>query len=263
MIYQGTAEANFRANGFVVLPEFVTAADMARLRSICDRVLSVWRAETPPIDRATNMAYLTEPRYHAGRREELLQLLGFIAAPEILGVLESLDLGEPLFHNTQYFMEGGEADWIGPWHRDTQFLAPNPNLEKQRIAALHSVHFRIAFTDDARLDYVPGSERRWDRPAEEKVRRRNKGIGDLADAQTIRLRAGDAAVFHAWGIHRGHYGPQPVRRTLDIIYGFDRVADWSPPAQTCLGDESLLAELPAGARDFYGRCIAAGTPYWR
>ena len=255
-------ETEFRENGYVVLPGFLEPARIARLRTICDRVLTHWYAEEPRPGRLTNMAFLTEPRYFDGRREELIDLLNLVAAPDVLTALETLDLGEPLFHNTQYFMEAGTEDWAGPWHRDSQFLSQSISVEKQRIAAEPSVHFRLALLDDARLDYVPGSERRWDHHDEEAVRRKAGGMGAIAGATNIPLRAGDAVIFNAWGIHRGHYGPAPERRTLDLLYVFDEPLHWAPPPITCFGDATLLDDLTPDARRFFAGFVEAVSPYW-
>ena len=256
-------EGQFRDNGYVVLPGFLDGARIARLRGVCDRVLSQWLAGKPRAGRLTNMAGLTDLKYFPRQRDELLELLRFIAADDVQEALEGLDLGDPLFHNTQYFMEAGDTNWTGAWHRDTQFLSQTISVEKQRIAGTPSVHFRVALVDDARLDYVPGSERRWDHHDEDVVRRKSRGVGELSGAINVPLRAGDAVIFSAWGIHRGHYGPAPERRTLDLLYVFDEPLHWAPPPISCFADTSLLDDLPDDARRFFTGFVEAASPFWK
>ncbi|MEM8648640.1 MAG: hypothetical protein AAGF86_20185, partial [Pseudomonadota bacterium] len=96
--------------------------------------------------------------------------------------------------------------------------------------AFQGLHFRIAFQDDDNLEIVPGSGTRWDTAEELAIRRpANTDVwartptttsDAMPNAQRISLKQGDAAIFHAWSIHRGHYAAQPIRRTLDVIYSW-------------------------------------------
>ncbi len=95
------------------------------------------------------------------------------------------------------------------------------------------------------------------------VRRKSKGVGELSGAIYIPLRAGDAVIFSAWGIHRGHDGPAPERRTLDLLYVFDEPLHWAPPPISCFADTTLLDELPDNARRFFAGFIEAATPFWK
>jgi hypothetical protein len=79
----------------------------------------------------------------------------------------------------------------------------------------------------------------------------------------IELEAGDACLFHAWGIHRGTYRADVPRRTLDIIYGWGGVCDYSPPPPMCFTDRDLLARLSPGARNFFDYFIRIYEKYWR
>jgi len=110
------------------------------------------------------MAYLTEPNYFNKNSSWLIELLEFIADRKIIEILEFISGEKLLFHNTQYFFNPVDKSWKGIWHRDTQFLAPEVELEKQRIKHNTGVHFRVAFLADDYLEYVPGSEKRWDTP---------------------------------------------------------------------------------------------------
>ncbi|MDJ1181651.1 phytanoyl-CoA dioxygenase family protein [Roseofilum casamattae] len=260
------------SNGYCIIPALVTEDGVSDMRSICDRVLEQVLQESDnraELEDASNIAYLTEPKYYSKEPESLLKLLEFIAQDQIVLILQSIADGQfPLFHNTQYFKQPLYRSWQGIWHRDTQFLAPDPELEKQRIAEFTAVHFRVAFCDDACLEYVPGSEKRWDTPAELAIRKKiTEGNitapAEMPGAKTINLRAGDACLFHAWGIHRGTYRQDLPRRTLDIIYQWGGSCDYYPPPPTCFAEPKILESLSDGAQEFYRYFINAYKKVWQ
>jgi Phytanoyl-CoA dioxygenase (PhyH) len=250
-------------SGLVVIPKFLEQPEISELRRICDQVLQQAITEAPDRANASNIAYLTEPRYFRSREGDLLRLLEFIANQRILSLLSHLSGEAPLFHNTQYFYDPSSMSWDGDWHRDTQFLAPEVALEKKRMKLHTGVHFRVAFLADCQLEYVPGSQRRWDLPGELKIR---KGAeprhSNMPGRKQIELGVGDACLFHAWGIHRGSYRADIPRRTLDIIYGWGGVCDYSPPPPMCFTDRDLLARLSLGARNFFDYFIQTYETYW-
>jgi ectoine hydroxylase-related dioxygenase (phytanoyl-CoA dioxygenase family) len=255
---------NWNDFGLVVIPGFLDQSKIAELRRICDHVLKQTIAEVPDRANASNIAYLTERKYFHGHEADLLHLLEFIADQRIISLLTHLSGELPLFHNTQYFYNPETVLWDGDWHRDTQFLAPDAMLERQRIKQHTGVHFRVAFLADSQLEYVPGSERRWDVAAELEIRKgAQRNRPDMPGRRKIELGAGDACLFHAWGIHRGTYRPDIPRRTLDIIYGWGGVCDYSPPPPMCFTDRDLLARLGPGARNFFDYFIQTYERYWR
>jgi hypothetical protein len=215
----GLAVDSFARQGFAVFPRFLAAAQIAPLRAACDRVLERQRAIGDGGD-ATNIAYLTNGRWHPDGDGDRITLLEFIASPRITALIATA-IGTPSFHNTQYFMEPRARSWTGAWHRDCQFLVKTPAHEDAIRAQSRGVHFRVALVDDDHLEYVPGSEQRAD-SATERVVRWPTGPRKIADelpgAVRLSLRAGDALLFHAWGIHRGRYIAARARRTLDLIY---------------------------------------------
>jgi hypothetical protein len=152
------------------------------------------------------------------------------------------------------------------WHRDSQFLAPEPEQERQRMQAFSGVHFRIAFLPDSYLEYVPGSEQRWDTPAEHAIRKGLDGqrsdTSDMPGKQTLYLKPGDGLLFHAWGIHRGNYNLDKPRRTLDILYQWGAPLTDFPPSPTCFQQPDLLLQLSDRARQFFQRFINTYQPYW-
>jgi Phytanoyl-CoA dioxygenase (PhyH) len=254
---------SWRKYGVVVIPEFLDQWEVDALRRICDRVLEQALAQDSRLANARNIAYLTERKYFRSDDAELLKLLEFIADGRILSLLTTLAGELPLFHNTQYFYNPTSRSHDGEWHRDTQFLAPDPGLEKVRISHHTGVHFRVAFLPDRQLEYVPGSEQRWDSPAELAIRKgSNPTDGNMPGRRTVALNTGDACLFHAWGIHRGTYKMDIPRRTLDIIYGWGGVCDYSPPPPMCLRDPDLIAQLTRGAREFFEHFVRCYLLYW-
>jgi len=250
-------------SGLVVIPGFLDRREIAGLRRICDKVLRQAIAEAPDRANASNIAYLTEPRYFHSRDADLLRLLEFVADQRIVALLTHLAGEFPLFHNTQYFHNPATLSWDGDWHRDTQFLAPEVALEQERMKYHTGVHFRVAFVADSQLEYVSGSERRWDLPDELDIRKGSQpSRSHMPGGRKIALEAGDACLFHAWGIHRGTYRADVPRRTLDIIYGWGGTCDYSPPPPMCFTNRDLLARLSPSARDFFNYFISAYREHW-
>ncbi|MEO8900663.1 MAG: phytanoyl-CoA dioxygenase family protein [Polyangiaceae bacterium] len=119
------------------------------------------------------------------------------------------------------YHEQTQHDWDGDWHRDSQFVHADPELERKLVASSCSVHFRVAFEDDDRLEVVPASHARWDSAEEFRIRRGGqRASNEMPGAVRVSLRAGDACLFHAWSIHRATYRQAPTRRTLDLLYAF-------------------------------------------
>jgi Phytanoyl-CoA dioxygenase (PhyH) len=254
---------HWNESGLVVIPGFLDPLELAELKRICDHVLQQAIAEAPDRANASNIAYLTEPRYFHLHEADLLRLLEFIADQRIVSLLTRLSGELPLFHNTQYFYNPASMSWDGDWHRDTQFLAPEVALEQERMKQHTGVHFRVALVADSQLEYVPGSERRWDSAGELEIR---KGAeprrSNMPGSKKIELGVGDACLFHAWGIHRGTYRADIPRRTLDIIYGWGGTCDYCPPPPMCFAQRGLLTRLSPGARNFFNYFISAYSGYW-
>ncbi|NEP82344.1 MAG: phytanoyl-CoA dioxygenase family protein [Okeania sp. SIO3B3] len=259
----------WKNQGFCIFPNFIDTKKLEKLFLICDDIFNQWLATSPNIKEAantTNMAYLTEPIYFDKYPKKLIELLEFIADQNIIEILEFISGEKILFHNTQYFFNPADKSWKGIWHRDTQFLAPEPELEKQRIKYNTGVHFRVAFLPDDYLEYVPASEQRWDTPEEYAIRKGENGKSNIDDdmpgKQKIFLNPGDALLFHAWGIHRGVYDMNKPRRTLDIIYSWGNHCDYYVPPMTCFEQSDLLDKLSLNARDFFSYFIKTYQQYW-
>lgn len=266
-----SVKKQWEKQGFCIFPGFVELEKLNKLQIICENIFQQWLAAATDSQEAancSNMAYLTEPMYFkSDRHKSLKELLEFIAAPKILEILKYLGGDRIFFHNTQYFFKPADKSWRGIWHRDTQFLAPEPELEKQRIQYHTGVHFRIAFLPDDYLEYIPGSEKRWDNPEEYAIRKEENGKSNTTDnmpgKQKIILEKGDALLFHGWGIHRGVYDVTKPRSTLDILYVWGKPCDYAPPPATCFQETNLLNELNPTAREFFSSFIDTYRKYWQ
>jgi ectoine hydroxylase-related dioxygenase (phytanoyl-CoA dioxygenase family) len=263
-----TVCASWTTEGYCLIPQFLSRDAISRYRRIADRVYEQWWSTTFGAGqraKASNMASLTEPPYWGDHPQELTDLLELIAHPQILGLLTAWYGQPPLFHNTQYFIEQRDDAWDGEWHRDTQFLAAEAELERARMQAGTGVHVRFAFEADSCFQIVPGSHARWDTPDEWAIRRHSDPqvrSGDMPGARTIAMQPGDMLIFQAWSVHRGRYAPLPPRRTLDIIYMATGVCDYCPPPPSSLTDPAVLAALNPQARAFYARFGETYRPFW-
>ncbi len=242
--------------GVVVVPGFLGPRELTRLQEICDSVLNQIRAaSTERGHTKTNIAFLTEPEYFQRPFEPLLRQLEFIASEKIRELIRNLlpvqRIEERLlFHNTQYLHEQTKQNWDGDWHRDSQFLYPDPDEEKEFIFSTTPMHFRVAFVGDAWLQFVPGSHLRSDTTEEHIIRKGEQpNAAEMPGARRIDLRPGDACVFNACGIHRGTYRTAPLRRTLDLVYG---LAPCPPgpavPPPTCFEIPEIMSALSKDSR---------------
>lgn len=254
-------------NGYVIIPNFIGIQEILALQNICDHILEQVideevKAKGKFEDR-TNIAYLTEYKYFKNDLNSLIELLEFIGDYRIISILKWISGETPLLQNTQYFYNPRYSSWQGKWHRDTQFLAPEPEIEKLRMQQFTGVHFRVAFLDDSLLEYVPGSEQRWDTEDELRIRKGdNPQQSHMPGSKRIILKAGDACIFHAWGVHRGSYQEDIPRRTLDIIYRWGGLWDYCPPSPMCFADLSILDNLSHQAKEFFSYFVNTYQEYW-
>ncbi|MEP7050797.1 MAG: phytanoyl-CoA dioxygenase family protein [Pseudomonadota bacterium] len=216
----------FARQSFVVLPRFLEPRELSALRRSCDAALEWSRANCVETSATTaRISLLTQAHsLGAGLLEPVLELAAGARVCALLRAVRTSDMpGEPQLKEAHYYHEQTERDWDGDWHRDSQFLGVDPDSERQLIIGSWSVHFRVAFEHDDRLEIVPASHARWDSDEELRIRRgRSRASNDMPNASRISLRAGEACLFHAWSIHRATYRRAPLRRTLDLLYSSAR-----------------------------------------
>lgn len=266
MLGSGDFKREWDERGFFVVPQLFDASVVEKMREICDDIRQQWLAESPRPEEAanyTNMAYLTEARYFKKHPEHRTTLLEATAHEQTLDIFKRVFAVEPLFHNTQYFFEPACETRAGDWHRDQQFISPDPAAEKAMLSHV-GVHVHIAFVPDDNLEIVPGTHARWDTPEEYEIRKNLNGRKrneDVRGATRISLDAGDACFFSAWSLHRGHYIAGKLRRTFDVIYAASPAANYTPPPAGFL-EPGMFDELKPQTRAFFKRFVEAYRERW-
>jgi ectoine hydroxylase-related dioxygenase (phytanoyl-CoA dioxygenase family) len=215
---------SFRRQSFVVLPQFLESNDQIVLRRACDVALEWSRAHCAETSHTTpRISLLTQGGSFEDGPALLAPVLAFASSARVCTLLASLassDLSRmPQLKDVHYYHEQTQHDWDGDWHRDSQFSRADLGLERELIESSWSVHVRVAFEADDRLEVVPASHLRWDTAEELRVRRGSqRASAAMPNAVRVSLRPGDACLFHAWSIHRATYRRAPIRRTLDLLY---------------------------------------------
>lgn len=197
-------------DGLFTLPGFLTSQRRRRLQLACDHALERVRAtSTEQGHTSTHVPNLLDPHLFEDDSAALDLLVRLASSDEVLRVMHDLQppSGEALqLRDVQYFHEPSRRDADGLWHRDGDRSL---------------MRFRIAFAPDDHLQYVLGSHRRADSDEERAVLSGSDRNGPgPAGATRVQLRAGDAVVFDAGGIHRARYRAASVRRTLDLVFRF-------------------------------------------
>ncbi|HYE05840.1 MAG TPA: phytanoyl-CoA dioxygenase family protein, partial [Planctomycetota bacterium] len=264
--------------GCLVLPAVFAPERVARLRDVCEAVRARWLERDPQTGQpgadpgtANAMRHLTHPDYHRGDRTGLVELLEACADEGVLHVLRAVWREEPLFRCTSLFFNPTARTTEGTWHRDCQFGMPDAEVERahilsQRARAAGGVQIQIALVANDDLEYVPGSQSRWDSAEELRVRRADAfahATEPLASARRLALQPGDAAFFDPMGLHRGRYHAHRPRRSLMLTYTPTSMptSDWFSEQPWCLEPDYLDGVSPA-TRAFFARFIAAYGDRW-
>ncbi|HSG52945.1 MAG TPA: phytanoyl-CoA dioxygenase family protein [Rheinheimera sp.] len=233
----------YEDNGYVVLPNFVTASELQTLRAVASRFHQSWQQENAQFyaQKAINSAYLTGKKHlNAADRESLFQ---FIASARLMHVVNSVMPGRPSFMNTQLFFDPVNKSQRNYWHRDPQYHL-SITEQQQALLGPKVVHFRLALVDEPGLELIPGTHKRWDHDDELDVRLQRNGRNNYDNLPTgveVRLAAGDLLVFSAHIIHRGLYGMD--RMALDILF-CDPVPELVQFVdENCLPEPNILHKL--------------------
>ena len=275
-------EANLREQweneGYVVLRGLFDPERTAQLHKICDAILGQWGINNPEKGKpggkpdATVMRHLNHPGYFREQAEWLPVLMDAVADEQVLNVARTILGEEPLFRCTSFFFNPLEDSRDGDWHRDSQFSAPNDEEEKAILAKLsrsgNSIQMQIPLVPSADIEYIPGSHIRWDTPAEYQIRKadggKNKRANNMPGALRLVLNAGDDTLFNPYGLHRGRYHTEPLRRTLMLTY-----TKTSAPYcdyfsnQPWFLEPGYLDNLSPRTRAFFERFLAQYTPFWQ
>lgn len=208
-------------DGFFFMRRLLRPQRVRELSEACDHVLEQVRvASSSQGHVTTHVSGLLAPDYFVHRPELLTRLSDYVSSREVLTVLHGLGRpgeGLPNLRDLQYFHEPSARDYDGAWHRDGDGPAPSDPVTGRPTL----LRFRIAFSRDDHLEYVPGSHARPDSPEERSVLKGTVRNGPLAsESIRIDLEPGDVCVFDTWGIHRARYRRDRIRRTLDLLFGF-------------------------------------------
>jgi hypothetical protein len=151
--------------------------------------------------------------------QDRLAAFRFISSEKLRRIAAKLCPRGVYFLNTQLFFNPADANRKPYWHRDVQYLGVDEAAQQTILARDVVLHFRIPFSDDPGLEFIPGSHRRWDTALERAVRLELDGHRNwevLPDMVRVPHTTGDLLVFSAHLIHRGSYGL--ARQSLDILY---------------------------------------------
>ena len=268
----------WESEGYVVLRGLFDKARTARLRMICDAILEQWRINNPEKDQpgggldATVMRHLNHSGYFSEHSAWLGDLLDAVADEKVLNVARTILSDEPLFRCTSFFFNPLANGRDGDWHRDSQFSATSDDDEKATIAKLirsgTSIQMQIPLVPSDDIEYVPGSHVRWDTPEEYQIRRadgsKNSRSNQMPGALRLALDPGDAALFNPYGIHRGRYHTDRLRRTLMLTYTkaaapyYDYFSN-----QPWFLEPGYLAGLKPETHAFFDRFVAQYTQFWQ
>lgn len=268
--------AEWLQSGMIVIRGLYAPERVVWLRQTCERILNQWRQCSPETGEpgsleATSMRHLNHPAYFTNDPEGLREMLAAIADPTALNLCRELFANEPLFRCTSLFMNPATRHREGDWHRDSQFLFPDENFEQEKIVQANGVsdhiQLQIALVPSDDMEYVPGSHRRWDTPEEYAVRRADNGAhnqNEMPGAVRIALEPGDAVGFNAYGLHRGRYHANRLRRTFMLTFTDSRtfVRDYFSHQPWFL-TPGYLDGLDGPARAFFEAFIYVYAPDWQ
>lgn len=214
---QGDFHADFQRNGYYLFRDFFSEKEVIDISETILPAHARW-VEVNRVPAIVNSNYLTATRYMPDA-DARCSAFRFIASERIVAVAQRLCPRGVYFLNTQLFFNPVDAARKPYWHRDVQYLGVDETAQQQIIQNDVVLHFRIPFSADPGLEFIPGSHRRWDSPLERAVRLEkdgHKNSEDLPEMVRIAHHPGDLLVFSAHLIHRGSYGLD--RRSFDVIY---------------------------------------------
>lgn len=239
----------FDTQGYLLVRSLFSQTQIAELKAIVERIYRAWLAENRALmiaNRLVNMYGLTDTRYFLGEPEQRLALFDWIAQPCLALWLESL-FGDTLyFHNTQLFFNPHDPGQAPYWHRDLQYSDVDDSTQRAEQGRLLALHVRVPLIAERGVALVPGSHCRWDSELERNVRFETNGYrqgDDLPGSLLIGLEPGDALLFDAQMLHRGHYRDNAERLAFDICIGRYHPATASFLDAAVLPSETEMARL--------------------
>jgi uncharacterized membrane protein (UPF0127 family) len=208
--------------GFKLIKNFLSEEQMCELELCLNGIHKDWCAANADFynKKAVNSAYLTDPKN-----------MSSVDRVKIFKLVTSTDINEQLteifqrdsarFLNTQLFFNPVNKSQKNYWHRDVQYSQASLKEQREEIETEvnNVVHFRIPLRDEPGIEFIPGTNHRWDTQIELDVRtqqNKKESFNDLPNSKIIKLDRGDLLMFSANMIHRGIYGND--RLALDILF---------------------------------------------
>ena len=271
--------------GVIFVPRIIEPSLVRHIRVISEHCLCQWRLRAAAaVENGANIAnahvmrHLNDPCYYAGRRQWLVDLLDFVAHPDILAIVREVFNDEVLFRCTSLFMNPLLDSMDGNWHRDSQFTTPDEETEKAQVLRVAenlrtqqkgtSLQLQIALVPSDDSEYVPGSHLRWDSEEEYFIRRadgfKHNRSNLMPGAVRTHQEPGDAAAFHPMGLHRGRYHAERYRRTFMLTYNavpIDPKPDYFNTQTWCL-EPGYLDGVKPETRVFFERFIDRFRGFW-
>ena len=243
VVNQSQLNNRYDEQGYFVVRNYFTAAEISSLRSVVLKFHTLWKIEHEKFyqEEAFNSSLITGSEFLA--YNDRVKLFNFISSTKIMHMVETVIPSKPAFMNTQLFFNPVNPQQKDFWHRDCQY---DHEVEEQKKAIQETqvVHLRVPLFDELGMELVPGTHKRWDSDEEFNVRQEEKGrvsSEDLSTGKKISLVAGDLLVFSADMIHRGLYGLD--RLALDILV-FDPSGDFVDYVDDdCLPEVSMLDKI--------------------
>jgi len=235
------AREQFQTQGFVVIPGFLDAAQLALLKGELDRYI----AQVVPTLPATHAFF-----HDRGRPETLKQMQhmqgdtffrDYAGNARWKALAEAL-LGEPATcESPEWFNKPPGADHPTPPHQDNYYFNLKPPSVLTIWLALDPVD-----DENGCLRYVPGSHLRGFRPhARSHVLGFSQGItdfgpDDVAREARVHLQPGDVTAHHGMTIHRADPNRSATRNRRAFAMVFK--------GQSCRRDEEAFARYQAAVR---------------
>jgi len=270
-----SAKQRFMEEGYFVFPKLLNEKETAELRAavefIRDSLYEDFDRRNPGKDTIV-FRHLNNPVWSKDRPEYCRRIMELAADPRCLGPVEQIFEGPSLFRTTSLMVPSRYKSTDGNWHRDWQFMVRDPEKEKAVILRLRrerlvsGVQFQIALVDNDDLEYIPYSAGRYDTEEEFYVRLADNwshATEPLPNSIRLKLKAGDAALINATGLHRGRYHTDIPRLTLMFTYTPKSMPyyDYLVDQPFCL-EPGYLDGLSLRAKAYFTEFIETYRDYW-
>jgi len=269
-----SARLRFLEEGYIVIPKLFNERETAELRSaaefIRDSLYEDFDRRNPGKDTIV-FRHLNNPVWSKDKPEYCRRIMELAADPRCLGPVEQIFEGPSLFRTTSLMVPPRCKSMDGNWHRDWQFSL-SPEKEKELVLRLRTkrivsgVQFQIALIDNDDLEYIPYSAGRYDTEEEFYVRIADNwshATDPLPNSIRFRLKAGDAVLINATGLHRGRYHTDIPRLTILLTYTPKNMPyyDYLVDQPFCL-QPGYLDSLSLRAKAYFTEFIETYRDFW-